>query len=76
VRFLEYQFYTRRVAEALRSHSRGSERVVEMYSPSALKRMRRYVFPTSTSLVPPHVLVVAGVGQYRLDPSLVTLERR
>jgi hypothetical protein len=37
VRFLTR---TRRVAEALRSHSRGSERVLEAYSLLALNLMR------------------------------------
>jgi hypothetical protein len=52
VRFLEYAS-TRRAAEALRSHSRASERMLEVYSPSTLKLMRRRVFPTSASSVPP-----------------------
>jgi hypothetical protein len=33
----EVPISTRRVAEALRSHSRGSEKVIEAYSPLILK---------------------------------------
>jgi hypothetical protein len=39
VRFLEY-LLPDRVAEALRSHSRRSQRVLEDYSPSILKLVR------------------------------------
>src|SRR5215218_10097546 len=52
VRFLESPKTTRRVAEALRSHSRGSERVLEVYSPSILNLVSRLVFLTSPSSVP------------------------
>jgi hypothetical protein len=41
------------VAEALRRHSRGSQRASEVYSPTILNLVRRLVFPTSTSSVPP-----------------------
>jgi hypothetical protein len=52
VRFLEYTF-TRSVAEALRSHSRGSEKVIDVYSPPILRLVRQPVSCTSTSSVPP-----------------------
>jgi len=42
----------RKVAEALRSHPRRSERVSEVYSPPILKPVRRLVSSTSTSLGP------------------------
>jgi hypothetical protein len=45
------------VAEPLRSHSRGSQRVLEVYSSVILKLVRSLVSPTSTSSMPPHVLV-------------------
>jgi hypothetical protein len=37
VRFLEYTFLPEGVAEALRSHSRRSQRVLGVYSPFILK---------------------------------------
>ena len=43
---------TRRVAEALRSHSRGSQRAPEVYSSSILKLVSRLLSLTSTSSVP------------------------
>jgi hypothetical protein len=58
--------------EAGRIDPRSSKKVIEMYSSLALKLVREPASP------PPHprdhhVLVVGGVGQYRLDLSLVTL---
>ena len=41
---------------------RGSQRMSEVYSPTKLKLVISLVSPTSTSSVPPHVLVVAGAG--------------
>jgi hypothetical protein len=61
--------YIRGVAEALRSHPRGSQKVLERYSPSILKLVRILRSPTSTSSVPPHVLVVGGAGKYSLGTS-------
>jgi hypothetical protein len=52
------------IAKALRSHSRGSRKVLELYSPLILKLVRSLVSPTSTSSVSPYVLVVGGVGKY------------
>src|SRR5918995_5643885 len=45
------------VTEALRSHSRRSEKVLDLYSPLILKLVRSLVSPTSTTSVSPHVLV-------------------
>ena len=45
------------VAEALRSHSRRSQRVLELYSLLALNLVRDPASSTSSSSVPPHVLV-------------------
>jgi hypothetical protein len=53
VRFLGHGLYIRRVVEALRRQPHGSQGVSEVYSPSTLKMMSRFVFPTSTSSVPP-----------------------
>ena len=56
------------VAEALRSHPRRSQRVLELYSPSILRLVRRLVSPPH----PPghnYVIVVAGAGEYSLGTS-------
>ena len=51
VTLLEY-LPIRRVAEALRSHSRRSQRVLEVYSLLALHLVRRAGAPTFSSSVP------------------------
>jgi hypothetical protein len=44
---------SRTPSEALRKQPRGSERVLEVYSPLTLKVVRRPVFDTFTFSVPP-----------------------
>ena|SRR5215213_2130853 len=81
VRFLEHSPLDE-VAEALRSQSRGSQRVLEVYSPSILKLVRSLVFPTSTSSVPPPGPRGRGSGhrpvylEFLIVSVLVTLGRQ
>jgi hypothetical protein len=81
VRFLEHS-PLEGAAEALRSQSRGSQRVLEVYSPSILKLVRSLVFPTSTSSVPPPGPRGRGSGhrpvylEFLIVTVLVTLGRQ
>jgi hypothetical protein len=61
VTLLEY-LPIRRVAEALRSHSRRSERVLEVYSLLALNLVRDLCPAPPHPRCHPQVLVVAGAG--------------
>jgi hypothetical protein len=62
VRFLEHS-PLEGVAEALRSQSRGSQRVLEVYSPSILKLVRQPVSCTPHILgATPRFSWVAGAG--------------
>ena len=54
------------VAEALRSHSRRSQRVLEVYSPSILRLVRRLVFP--------HILRATTMSSWSLVWSNILLE--
>jgi hypothetical protein len=64
VRFLEF-FPLEGVAKALRRHSRGSQRVLEVYSLLALHLVRRTGAPTFSSSVPsPMSSWVADAGGY------------
>jgi hypothetical protein len=60
VRFLEYRL-PEGVAEALRSHSRRSQKMSELYSPPILKLVSPLVSPASRPRAP-HVLVVSGAA--------------
>ena len=69
VGFLQYPNPLEGVAESLRSHPRGSQRVLELYSPSTLKLVRE---PTSLPSYPRGAVTVsswlAGTGGYSLGP--------
>jgi hypothetical protein len=62
VRFLEY-FPLEGVTEALRSHSRGSQRVIEVYSLLALNLVRD-LCPAPPHPRDHHVIMVGGAGKY------------
>ena len=68
VRFLDCLPPLEDVTEALRSHSRRSQKVLELYSSSILKLVNRLLSLTSTSSEP-HVAWVAGAGGYPLGTS-------
>ena len=61
VRFLEY-LPLEGVAEALRSHPRRSQKVLERYSPLILRLVISLLSPTSTSSMHSHVLVGSWCG--------------
>jgi hypothetical protein len=65
VRFLEHLPLLEGVAEALRSQSRGSQRVLEVYSLLALNLVREPASPPSHPRCH-HVPWVAGAGGYSL----------
>jgi Low molecular weight phosphotyrosine protein phosphatase len=74
VTLLEYPPPLEGVAEALRSHSRSSQRASEVHSPSILKLVRRLAFPTSTSSVP--ALSRVGPPQGPEERRIVEQEKR
>jgi hypothetical protein len=75
VRFLEYHLYQKGSRGPQKPFSWLSEGGRDVFTINT-ETDEKTCIPHLHILGAPHVLVVAGVGQYRIDLSLVTLERR